>query len=179
MSGFEETFAPEIASLGSPAMFGADVEQPEAGPWVDSPTPPQAITPVSKTLDGAAKEPQPASRTEKHRLSLTFLKRASLVDNKGKSGQASQDGSGYRSKGHSSDHDAGRPTGAGAEANSEADRPNTRASNDSAGDHNSIRSRVGSVKKRLSLLSSGVGRRPSKATMATENKVVAESIREE
>jgi hypothetical protein len=157
-------------------MFGADVEQSEAGPWVDSPTPPQAITPVSKTLDGAAKEPQPASRTEKHRLSLTFLKRASLVD-KGKSGQASQDGSGYRSKGQSADHD--RPTGAGAEANSEADRPNTRASNDSAGDHNSIRSRVGSVKKRLSLLSSGVGRRPSKATMATENKVVAESIREE
>jgi hypothetical protein len=153
------------------------------------------MTPVSKSLESTAKETQPAGRTEKHRLSLTFLKRASLVDNKVKPGQASQDGFGStRNKGHSSNpsasvagHDASRPMGVGAEAHSE-DRPNTRASNESAGEH-SIRSRVGSVKKRLSLLSmgmhgvsagfSGVGRRPSKANMGSENKVVAESIREE
>jgi len=191
VSGFEETFGAEIASLSSPTTFGADVEQSEAGPWVDSPTPPQAMTPTSKTLDSTAKESQPAGRTEKHRLSLTFLKRASLVD-KGKPGQASQDGF-TKTKGHSSNpsafgHDS-KHTGAGADANSEADRPNTRASNDSVGDHNSIRSRVGSVKKRLSLLGmgmhgvsagfSGVVRRPSKANMGSENKAVAESIREE
>jgi len=186
-AGFEETFATEITSLSSPTTFGADVEQSEAGPWIDSPTPPQAMTPASKTLDSTAKESQPAGRTEKHRLSLTFLKRASLVDNKGKPGQASQDG---KIKGHSSN-----PSASFAGYNSskpgadETDRPNTRASNDSVGDHNSIRSRVGSVKKRLSLLGmgmhgvsagfSGVGRRPSKANMGSENKAVAESIREE
>jgi dedicator of cytokinesis protein 3 len=80
-TGFEETYAPELASFSTPVNPD---ESTEADSWRASAiTPPRTISPAIHKPSSPTKEPQrQPSRTEKHRLSLTFLKRTSLIENK-------------------------------------------------------------------------------------------------
>jgi hypothetical protein len=178
---------------------------------------------MAKKSDSPMKEP--TSRSDKHRLSLTFLKRASLIENKRPptNQQAAAPGAlnGYAERATSPRADVASPrhiplpmsplgspepqsyvTGQAAAAqqfanpaypgqptyaqsyapvsrphagSNASDRPGTRQSTESA--EHSVRSRVGSVKKRLSMLGS-VGKKPSKASMLG-GKGVVESLKEE
>jgi hypothetical protein len=160
-SGLEESFAPELASL-NPNPQDPD----DAASWVaPAGSSPQRITSpdhrMSSTINGM-KDPTASghhptgSRTEKHRLSLIFGKRASTTADHKVSGQVngttdsnplsptSPTGMDYRETlSQQGETSSGTITS--------ADRPGTRQSNESTGDH-SIRSRVGSVKKRISLM---------------------------
>jgi len=126
---------------------------------------------------------QPSGRAEKHRLSLTFLKRTSLTAEKtakpGDHPNGKPEGIGRSAvqkhnpeqAGH---HAALRENMHSAGSGALPDRPGTRQSNESAGE--SVRSKVGSVKKRLSLFGmGGIGKKPSKASMMGG----AEGVKEE
>lgn len=121
--------------------------------------------------------PTAGHRTDKNRLSLIFRKRASTSETalaEKATAAARLNGStdtSYR-LGESRLLE-GEPSGvSGGGTLSPGDRPDTRQSNDSAGE--SVRSRVGSVKKRLSLLTMGMQKKPSKASMMGQ-----EAVREE
>jgi hypothetical protein len=164
MIGLEESFAPELASLNPQQS----IESNDAASWVapagSSPsrvTSPDArgASPLNGLSNAGAGGHNPTgSRTEKHRLSLIFGKRASTAAEKPKETNGTMNGTAEThpmSPTSPIDTDyrdtlaqQGEVSGGASTA---TDRPGTRQSNESTGDH-SIRSRVGSVKKRISLM---------------------------
>jgi hypothetical protein len=191
--GFEEAFAPEIAMFTNAAKM-SPFEDADGGPstgalspsWMPASmqTPPRAMSPTAggpgdgpAGSSGATGVPQRAAtttaggRNEKHRLSLTFLRRASVgeahhhhhvrgiggtngsidarVAQAGGPGAAAAAAANTSSAGAVAPHHNAHLADVSGEADGE-DRPATRESMD-----HSIRSRVGSVKKRLSLLGMG------------------------
>ena len=132
------------------------------------------------------------SRTEKHRLSLIFGKRASLHGNSAGEGTGSSSAppltNGATTAGaenaayvpgemkllEGEPAAAGNTTTATASEQQQQQRPTTRASNESESQQ-SVRSRVGSVKKRLSLLGMhGVGSIGKKGRGVGQHEAVKE-----
>lgn len=121
------------------------------------------------------------TRTEKHRLSLIFGKRASTAADKAKevlNGTTDMTPLSPTSPLEFNHHDTLSEQGLTSDgAIISMDRPGTRQSNESTGDH-SIRSRVGSVKKRISqmgihgvVMGKGLVKKSSKGMLRNQDVV--------
>ncbi|KAF2668191.1 putative SH3 and Ded_cyto domain protein [Microthyrium microscopicum] len=172
---FETTFAPELASLSGPPGTSDPVESTSWAAANHGPTPPRSGTispafqnprhanPLHKSKSSGKKSPARTRSENKHRLSYIFTKRASTAG-ADDAPEAVNGGGDYRQHLDSGEGEA-------SHAGAADDRPSTRQSTESTSE--SVRSRVGSVKKRLSLLGMGMQKKPSKASVMG-NDVVRE-----
>jgi dedicator of cytokinesis protein 3 len=187
----ESTFAPEIDALSQ--SYSHPVRSPS--PWRATTSP---ANPVSANVTSpAAQPPKPTSPTpaprskghEKNRLSLTFLKRSSMI-NTGepkdpRPAEAPRKDSNATTNGFSTRYSVDREaTASRGRASSSLARPSSRSQSKSQSLSHSQSSepdtsssskdpnRMGSVKKRLSLLN--ITRKSSKMKLPTEGTVAEE-----
>jgi dedicator of cytokinesis protein 3 len=199
MIGFELTFAPEISRFvqgaqspsGRPSSGNSWTHNSSSAPDATSPQPDH---PLDSTNNHASKR----SRTERHRLSLSLFKRGSTAEpqtSRHKRGSVlngsidrdadavatrSEDKlhkyfgipqSQYRVMSPSPENDVKRKSS--IQLSIDLERPGTQQSNGS--EDTNYHNRVGSVKKRFSLL--GIGKKPSKSSV--DSRAGVESLTEE
>ncbi|KAF2460451.1 hypothetical protein BDY21DRAFT_369462 [Lineolata rhizophorae] len=191
MQRFEIAFAPELASMAPPPL-GHLSKSPSTSWFVNSPTPPKAPSPVPapshirETSVGQSNSDGRPVRHEKNRMSLTFLKRGSFMERESRKESRPSvdhdDGNSSRSR----SKDAGRKRLSFLPSNAEGmisrqssvtrshstdERPDTGKTDLSS---SQTVDRVGSVKKRLSLLN--IGKKSSKNSVKGR---MGESVAEE
>jgi dedicator of cytokinesis protein 3 len=201
MTGFEVTFAPEVATFAQSAQ--SDSARPSSSDsWthVTSPIPDATNPRQDHQLDSSiANHPSKRSRNERSRLSLSLFKRGSTAEHQTSrhtrggalNGSIDRDAdaiatrsedklhkyfgipqSQYRHMSPSPDNDA-QQRNPSIQASMELDRPGTQQSYGS--EDTNYHGKVGSVKKRFSLL--GIGKKPSKSSVNSRGGV--ESLTEE
>ncbi|KAF2839657.1 hypothetical protein M501DRAFT_1015751 [Patellaria atrata CBS 101060] len=182
---FEMTFAPELTFLNPPSLVNN--HRSTSPSWLIPTSPPANFTPTPTQLHHPRKSPTPpttasdarATRHEKNRLSLSFMKRASIVEGRdGRNGRPSHDTSAEtespRDASRSRSKDHGRrlsflystPGTISNQQSQSAERPDTGKTEPTTVGSSSIGERVGSVRKRLSALK--IRNKPSEASVRSK-----------